>query len=62
MLYSSKDQAIDKKIGQMMSVAGIRMLKWMNWVTAKDKIRNEQVIGSIEVASIVDMMTKNILR
>jgi len=36
------------------------MLRWMNVVTRKYRIRNEYVRGNIGVASIVDKMRENI--
>jgi hypothetical protein len=42
-----------------MSVAEMRMLRWMSGVTREDRIRNEYVRGSIDVASIVDKMRGN---
>lgn len=54
MLYGSKCWPVDKKIEQRLSAAKTRMLRWMNVITRKDKIRNECVKGSIGVASIVD--------
>ena len=57
MLY-----VVDRKIEQRMSVAEIKMLRWMSGVTREDKIRNEYIRGSIGVASIVDKMRENRLR
>jgi hypothetical protein len=45
-----------------MSVAKIRMLSWISGVTSEDRIRNEYVRGSIDVASIVSKMRINRLR
>ena len=46
--------AVGRKIEQRMSVAEMRMLRWMSGVTREGKIRNEFIRGSIGVASIVD--------
>jgi len=40
MSYGSECWADDNKIGQRMSVADMRMLKWMKGVTREDTIRN----------------------
>jgi hypothetical protein len=45
-----------------MSVAEMKMLRWMNEVIRKDRIRNEHVRSSIDVTSIVDKMSENNLR
>jgi hypothetical protein len=42
-----------------MSVAEMRMLKWMSEVTREDRIRNEYVRSSIGVASVVNKMREN---
>jgi len=44
-----------------MSVAKMRMLRWINRMTGKDRIRNE-FIRSIGIALIMDKMRKNRLR
>jgi len=43
-----------------MSVAQMRMLRWINGRTREDRIRNEG--GSIGVVSIVDKIRRNRLR
>jgi len=45
-----------------MSVAEMRMLRWMSGVKREDRIRNEYVRGSIGVASRVCKMRENRLR
>ena len=62
MLYGSECWAVDKKIEQRMSVAEMRMLRWMSGVTREDRIRNEYLRGSIGVAPIGDKMRENRLR
>lgn len=39
----------DKLLEQMMSVAEVRMLRWMSGMMREDKIRNEFVKGSIRM-------------
>ena len=62
MMYGTECWAVGRKIEQRMSVAEMRMLRWMSGVTREDKIRNEYIRGSIGVASIVDKMRENRLR
>ena len=62
MLYGSECWAVDKKTEQRMSVAEMRMLRWMSGVTREDRIRNEYIRGSIGVSSIVEKMRENRLR
>ena len=38
------------------------MLRWMCEVTAKDKIRNEHVRGSVKVAPVVKKITEKIIK
>jgi hypothetical protein len=45
-----------------MSVAEMRMLRWMSGASRKDRIRNEYVRGSIGAASIMDKIRENIFR
>jgi len=51
-----------KKIEQNMSVAKMRMLRWINGMTREDRIRNEYIGRSIGVTLIVDKMRENKLR
>jgi len=44
------------------SVAEMRILRWMNEVTREDRIKNEYIRGSIEVAPIVDNLSEYRLR
>jgi len=53
---------VDRRTEQSMRVAEMRMLRWMNLGTRKDRISNEYVKGGIGVASIVDKMKENRLR
>jgi hypothetical protein len=45
-----------------MSVAKMRILRWMSGMTRENRIRNEYVKGSNGVASIVNKMTENKLK
>jgi len=47
---------VNKKIEQRMSIAKMRMLRWMNGLTRKDRISNRYVRGNIGVALIMDKM------
>ena len=62
MMYGTECWAVGRKIEQRMSVAEMRMLRWMSGFTREDKIRNEYIRSSIWVASIVDKMRENRLR
>ena len=44
-----------------MSVAGMRMLRWMCGNTRRDKVRNEDIRIKISVASIKEKMRENSL-
>lgn len=61
MIYGSECWVVDRNIERSMSVAEMRMLKWMSAVT-KHKIRNEYVRGGIGVTLIVDNMREYRLR
>jgi len=50
------------KIEQRMSVAGMRMRKWMSGVTREDRVRIEYERESIGLASIGDNMRESRLR
>jgi hypothetical protein len=62
ILNGSRCWAVDRKIEQSMSVAKMRLLRWMSGVTRQVRISNEYVRGSIGVALIVDKMRENRLR
>jgi len=63
MIYVSEYWAIDKTTKRKINVMKMRMLRWMSGVTREDSIRNEyNIIGSIEVAPIIDKMRENRLR
>ena len=40
----------------------MRLLRWMNGVTKKDKIRNEHVRGSVKVAPVTKEITEKRLK
>jgi len=46
-LYGSESWAVDKEMERRISVAEMRMLRWMNGVTREERISNEYVRGSI---------------
>ena len=56
-MLSSQQQEVHK-----MSVAEMRMLRWMSGKTRKDKIRNEFICESLGVAPIGDKMRESRLR
>jgi len=62
LCFMNQYWAVDKKIEHWMSVANMRMLKWMSGVIREDRIRNKYVWKSIGVALITDKMRENRLR
>ena len=60
-LYDTECSAI-KRYVQKMSVAEMRMLRWMCDNTMRDKMRNEDIRTKIGVASIEEKMRENRLR
>ena len=51
-----------KQHTQKISVAEMRMLRWMYGKTRMDKVRNEDIRSLVEVAPIEDKMRENRLR
>ena len=51
MLYGKECWVVKKHVHNM-SIAGIRMLRWIYGNTRKDRIRNKVIRKKIEVASI----------
>lgn len=62
MLYGAECWATNKQQVHKMSVAEMRMLRWMSGNTRKNKIRNEFIRGSLGVAPIGDKMRESRLR
>ncbi|XP_050525575.1 uncharacterized protein LOC126896662 [Daktulosphaira vitifoliae] len=62
IMYCSECWAIDKRIEQRMSVAKMRMLKWISGMTSEDRKRNKHIRKSIGAASIMIKMRENRLR
>ena len=62
MLYGTECWAIKSYHAQKMSVAEMRMLRWMCDNTRRDKMRNEDIRTKISIASIEEKMRKNCLR
>jgi len=52
LLYGTECWAIKRYHAQKMSVAEIRMLRWVYGNTQRDKMRNEDIRTKIGVASI----------
>lgn len=50
---------VGRKIEQRMSVTKMRVLTWMSGVTRENRIRSENVKGSISVVSIVEKIGVN---
>ena len=62
MLYGIECWAIKKQHISKMSVAEMRMLRWMCGKTRKDRIRNEHIREMVRVAPIEDKLRENRLR
>ena len=62
MLYGTECWAIKSQQEQKLSVAEMRMLRWMSGHTRLDRIRNECIREKIGVAPIEEKMVKSRLR
>jgi len=62
LLYGTECWAIMRHHTQKMSVAEMRILRWMCDNTLRDKVRNENIRTKIGVASIEEKMRENRLR
>ena len=62
LLYGSECWPITKAQEQKLSVAEMRMLRWMTGHTRLDRIRNVEIRREIRVASIVDKLRESRLR
>ena len=56
LLYDTECWAIKRHHAQKMSVAEMRMLRWMSGNTRRDKVRNANICTKIGVASIEEKM------
>ena len=59
MLYGTECWAVKKQHEAKMSVAEMRMLRWMCGKTRKDRIRNVNIRSMVGVAPIEDKMREN---
>jgi len=62
LLYGIECWAIKRYHSQKMSVAEMRMLRWICGNTRRDKVRNEDIRTKLGVASIEEKMRENRLR
>jgi len=62
MLYGTKCWAIKSQRGSKISVAEMRMLRWMRGKTRQDMIRNETIRERVGVASIIEKLVENRFR
>ena len=62
MLYGSECWAIKRRDISKMSVAEIRMLRWMSGHTRMNRIRNEVIRSKVGVALIEDKVRQGRLR
>ena len=59
MLYGIECWAIKRHHAQKLSVAEMRMLRWMCGNTRRDKVRNEDICTKICVTLIEEKMREN---
>jgi len=62
LLYSTEYWAIKRHHVHKMSIAEMRMRRWMRCNTRRDKVRNEDIRTKIGVISIEEKMRENCLR
>ncbi|XVF47947.1 hypothetical protein PTKIN_Ptkin03bG0150400 [Pterospermum kingtungense] len=62
LLYGSDCWAVKRQDEHKMSVAEMRMLRWMCGKTRKDRVRNETIQADLKVALIEDKMRESHLR
>ena len=62
MLYGTECWAAKGEHGHKLSVAEMKMLRWMSGHTRLDKIRNEDIRERVGVAPIVEKMVESRLR
>jgi len=62
MLYGTKCWAVKSQHENQVSVAEMRMLRWMSGKTRHDRIRNDTIKERVGVAPIVEKLVENRLR
>ncbi|KAL4194234.1 hypothetical protein AMTRI_Chr05g67600 [Amborella trichopoda] len=62
LLHGTECWAVEKQHAHRMSVAEIRLLRWISGKTRRDRIRNEYIRENLGVAPIGDKMKKNRLK
>ncbi|KAI0528698.1 hypothetical protein KFK09_001240 [Dendrobium nobile] len=62
MHYGAECLLLKEKYKIKLSVAEVRMLKWMSGFIVRDKIRNEYVHGKVGVAPVADKNRESRLR
>ncbi|KAI0511545.1 hypothetical protein KFK09_012175 [Dendrobium nobile] len=62
MLYGAKCWPLKEKHNTKLSVAEMRMLKWMSGFTLRDRIRNEHIREKVGVAPVEDKIRESRLR
>jgi hypothetical protein len=62
MLYGAECWPTKRQHVQQMSVAQMRMLRWMCDHTRKDRIRNEVILDRVGVAPIEEKLVQHKLR
>ena len=61
LLYGTECWAIKKQHTHKISVAEMRILRWMCGKTRMDKVRNEDIRSLVGVAPVEDKMRENCL-
>ena len=62
MLHAAETWATKETEEKRLEVQEMRMLRWMNGITRRDKVENRYVRGSMKVANIKDRITESRLR
>ncbi|KAI0497209.1 hypothetical protein KFK09_020431 [Dendrobium nobile] len=62
MLYGAECWPLKEKHNTKLSVAEMRMLRWMSDFTLRDRIRNEHIRGKVRVAPVEDKIRESRLR
>ena len=62
LLYGTECWAVKSQHETQVSVAEMRMLRWMSGKTRDDRIRNDTISERVGVVPIVEMLVENRLR
>ena len=62
MLYAAETWATKEMDEKRLAVQEMRMLRWMNGITRRDKVENRYVWGSMKVTNFKDRIIESRLR